>query len=171
MPSFEEVIAGADLDEMNDLGELLSKGPVDMTPLLTRRFAWDITQCALVPQLLEALHMQLGSEEGMNQDHRESHQRMASVLPLENMIQAYGHVLASVVTKALMVTNAVDIDEANEASFVSQNHEVITSSVRAVLAQLMFAGVIQYGPAAGAFAVSLHECDDDEDEGEEGEVV
>ena len=163
MASFEEVIAGGELDEMNDLSQILSEGPIDMTPLLTRRFAWDITQCPLVPELLEALHMQLGSKEGMEQDHRESHARMSVVFPLEGMVQGYSHVLASVVTKALMITNAVDIDPENEASFVRQNHEVISSSVRAVIAQLMFAGVLQFGPAAGAFAVTLQGTDDDEE--------
>ena len=162
MGKFEDVIAGGDLGDMNDLSQLLSQGPIDMTPLLTRRFAWDITQCPLVPELLEALHMPLGVEEGMQQDHRESHARMSVVLPLEGMIQGYSHVLASVVTKALMITNAVSIDPENEASFVRQNHEVISSSVRAVLAQLMFAGVIQFGPAAGAFSVILSGDDDEE---------
>lgn len=168
MGKFEDVIAGGDVEELTELGDVLAKGPVDMTPLLTRRFAWDVMQCSLVPGLLEALQMQLGSEEGMNHDHRESHHRMSAVMPLEGMLQAYGHILASVLTKAMLMTQGIEPGD-EEEGFVLQNRELIVAASRATVAQLMASGVIQYGPAAGAFSVIIndHEDDDDDEEGED----
>jgi hypothetical protein len=130
--SFEDVIAGGDVAELTDLSEVLSReGPVDMTALLTRRFVWDTTLCKLVPELLEALQMQFGSEEGMNQDHRESHYRLSTVMPLENIIQGYGHVLASVLSQSLIMSQEVEIDDEAMAGLVEQNRELIVIASRA----------------------------------------
>jgi hypothetical protein len=111
---------------------------------------------------MESLGLTVGSTEGFEQEHAESHARMSAVLPLEPQIQGYGHVLSSVLTKALIVTNAVEIDPENEESFVRQNNEVIVAAVRAALAQFMFSGVIQYGPAMGAFSIQMVDASDEE---------
>lgn len=158
----DEVLAGLDFD----LTDALAEGPVDMTATLTRRFAWDTMDCPLVPDLLTALGLTLGSEEGQDVDHRESHQRMHAVLPLEGQVQAYSHVLGVVLTKAMAVAQGVELCEEHEEGFAGQNTEVIKAAVRAVLAQLMFSGIIQYGPMA-AMATSVQIVDVNPDLGED----
>lgn len=162
MGKFEDVVAGLDLS--GALDATAEEGPVDMTALLTRRFAWDTTQCALVPKLLESLGLPLGAAEGMDQDHRESHQRMSAVLPLEGSVQAYGHVLGAVLTQVLFITQDVDTCAEHEDALVRQNTELLTAGIRAVLAQLMFAGVIAYGPAAGMMAIQIIEHEEGPDD-------
>lgn len=151
---FEDVVAGLDITSG------LAGEQVDMTAVLTRRFAWDTTECSLVPDLLVALGLTLGSDEGMDRDHKESHQRMHSVYPLEGQIQAYSHVLGAVLTKAISVIQEVDLCEEHEAGFAGQNTELIAAAVRAVLAHLMNLGIIQYGPAAGLMAVRIIDAEE-----------
>lgn len=160
----EDVLAALDFP----VTDVVQDGPVDMTATLVRRSAWDTMPCPLVPELLTALGLTHGTPESMDTDHRESHQRMAAVLPLEGQIQGYAHVLGTVLTKAMAIVQGVDLCGEHEDGFARQNTELIAAATRAVLAQLMATGIISYGPMAGAVAVQVVAVEDDleEDPGE-----
>lgn len=136
---------------------LAGGGPINMTALLVRRFAWDVAACDDVPKLLTDLGLTHGTTEGMEIDHRDSHHRMHEVLPLEGQISAYAEVLGAVITKALVATlpDPGVIEPAREAGLARQNAIVILSGARAILAQLMYGGQIAYGPAAGSIEVTV----------------
>lgn len=141
-----------------DVTDALATGPVDMTALLIRRFAWDTTTCDSVPDLLTALGLTHGSPEGMKLDHQESHRRIATVFPVESHLRAYSAVLGSVITEAILGGIEDDEDapcEEHKLGLANQNAEVILSGSRAIIAQLVYAGVLAYGPAAGSFQVAV----------------
>lgn len=164
-PAPEEVLAGLDFD-LTDA--LVSGGPVDMTATLMRRFAWDITPCSQVVTMLEALGLVKGTPEGLDHEHRESHHRLAMASVVEGQIRAYSSVLGTVLTKAIVMANT-DPDDGeglcpeHESHFANQNAMIILHGARAIIAQLMFAGVLQPGPAAGTFQVVVVDKEDGED--------
>lgn len=123
---------------------------VDMTALLARRFAWDTTVCSQVPDLLAELGLVLGSPEGMDIDHRESHERLSQVIPLEMLLRAHARVVGTVLTTAVL-SSVEEIDEEGELSFAAQNAELILAGARAIIAQLLQARLLQHGPMLGQF--------------------
>jgi hypothetical protein len=134
-------------DNGPELEEALSE-PVDFKPLLTRRFTWDTLPCSQVAELLPKLGLVVGSEEGIDIEHRESHARMAKVFPLEKLFQAYSEILGVVLTTALTHNAGVELPSEDSVGFAAQNAEVVLCSARAIVAQLMCQGVLTYGPAA-----------------------
>lgn len=117
--------------------------------LLLRRFAHDITACDETNQLLAALGLTLGSPEGQEIDHQASHARMHQVHPMEATLKLYAEIMGVVVSTA-MTEGAGCTQTMGDASiaFAEQNAEVVLASSRAIIAQLMFMGVLQYGPAS-----------------------
>lgn len=161
----KEVLERLDFD-LTDA--LISGGPVDMTATLMRRFAWDITPCLQVEDMLDALGLVHGTPEGLEIEHQESHQRLALASAVEGQIRAYSAVAGTVITKAITMLNAdPDDDEGlcpeHEAEFASQNAMIILHGARVIIAQLMFAGVLQPGPAAGTFQVIVVDREDGPD--------
>lgn len=141
-----------DGSDLPDLASALA-GSVDMTPLLARRFAWDTTACADVPDLLTELGLVHGSPEGMEVDHRESHERMAQVLPLESPLRAYAGIVGTVLTTSILAHYDTDMTEEDELGFAQQNAEVILAGARAIVSQLMFSGALQPGPMFRKLAI------------------
>lgn len=131
-------------------------GPVDMTALLTRRMAWDTTMCDGVPELLTALGLTHGSDEGMRIDHAESHDRMSQVLPVEGMLEAYASVAGAVLSTAVMEIKGLEMSEEDELAWASQNAELILAGSRAILAQLMSTGIIGWGPLVNQMTVVMN---------------
>jgi hypothetical protein len=121
-----------------------------MTPeaaqtFLLRRFVWDITPCPDVNDLLTALGLTHGSEEGQAIDHRDSHARLGQVYPLELILQVYSGIMSRVVTTAMSEAAGITEDVDMEA-FAVQECNVILSATRAIIAQLMDVKLLTYGP-------------------------
>jgi hypothetical protein len=131
-----------------------------ITPVLIRQFAWDITPCPDVPDLLTALGLTHGSEEGQAIDHAESHQRLERVQPLQQILLDFSEVLGAVVTTAMTEANGItdqmaraDEDGSTPAQkFAEQNAEVIFAGSQSVIAHLMSSGILQWGPSAVALS-------------------
>jgi hypothetical protein len=131
---------------------------VDMTAVLLRRFAWDTMPCPLVNDLLTKLGLTHGSEEGQEVDHRESHQRLAAVWPLEQFFRRFSEVLGVVAATAMLQAKGIELEGDQSVQFANQNASVILASARAMVAQLMYSGLLQYGPAVNV--VTIVEADD-----------
>lgn len=144
--------------EMNVSDDTLDLGEIDLTPVLLRRLTWDIMPCSEVAGLLTALGLTHGTDEGMAMDHRDSHHRMAQVYPLENYFQRFSEILGVITATALTKKAGVDLGEGS-VKFAEQNQEVILHSARAIVAQLIEAGVLTYG-------IPLHFVTMGEDTGE-----
>lgn len=134
-------------------------GDLDMTPVLTRRFVWDTTACRRVPDLLTALGLTHGSDEGMELDHSESHHRMHHVLPLEGQLQVYSQIIGTILTKAILSRSGVEISEEDELGFAAQNAETVVSGARAIISQLIYTGVLQPGPLFDQMHILMTEAD------------
>ena len=142
-------LEGIDLSEnAPDEASVLTDGEVDLKALLLRRFAWDTMACNRVAALLPKLGLTLSTPEGTEQEHLESHHRMASVLPFEHLIRDYsdilGTVLTTAITEAFGVTDQMSPED--QLGYVQQNTELILHGGRAMMAQLFFMGLIDYGP-------------------------
>lgn len=145
--SLDNWLEGIDLSTAPDDAEVLSE-PLDTRALLLRRFAWDTMVCGQVEALLPKLGLTVGTPEGSDHEHRESHERMAPVMPFEQMLQQYAFIISTVLSTA--VTEAHGLTEKmspeDHAEFVGQNADLILSGGRAMIAQLFFTGLIGYGP-------------------------
>lgn len=141
MPEIEKVTSddtGADLEMTQEAAKAF----------LLRRFAWDIMPCPEVNDLLTALGLTHGSDEGQELDHRESHRRLGMVFPLEKILRPYAQVMGTVVSVAMLDSAGLDDEDVDSAAFAEQNAEVVLSATRAVLAQLMATDLISYGSNA-----------------------
>lgn len=127
--------------------------PIDgsmVKALMVRQFAHDITTCDETKQLLTALGLTHGDDEGYERDHLASHRRVSTVYPLENLMRFYAEILGPVVATALVEGNGIAKDISDEHSVVlaQQNAMVVLASSRAIIAQLISKGVLCYGPMA-----------------------
>lgn len=140
MPEIEMVTGDADA----------SLDPSMLKALLLRRFAHDVTVCDETRQLLTALGLTHGSDEGYEIDHLSSHQRMGLVAPLESLLSNYSEIMGVVVSTALTEGHGVtqEMGDDNSIIFAQQNAKVVLSSSRAIISQLIFMGVLTYGPAS-----------------------
>ena len=146
----DEFVGIEDLDIEFDPME----GPIDLTPVLTRRFVWDIMPCDQVADVLKLLGLPpSGSDEGTNVDHMESHARLARVGPLEEHLQAFAPVLGVITAKSMAAASGATLTDEQEQAFAEQHAEVVLHSSRAIIANLMSAGIIDYAVGAVEFVV------------------
>jgi len=147
--SLDDWLEGIDLTEnVPDDADVMLDGDVDLKALMLRRFTWDTMMCNRVEALLPKLGLTLGTPEGIEHEHLESHERMAAVLPFEHLIRDYSVVLSTVLTTAMTeasgITDKMEPDDL--IAYVRQNAELILAGGRAMLAQLFFTGLVGYGP-------------------------
>jgi len=132
-------------DIEKDAGPALDISDIDMTPTMLRRFAWDILPCDEVPDVLTALGLTHGTDEGMEMDHQDSHDRMGAVYPLEPYLQRFSEVMGVVTATAMTESAGVDLGE-DSVKFAEQNAEVVLCAARAIIAQFVESGLLAYGP-------------------------
>ena len=145
--SLENWLEGIDLSEnAPDDAEALTEA--DPRALLLRRFTWDTMMCRQVAELLPKLGLTVGTPEGTDHEHRESHARMNAVVPFEGLFRQYAMVLSTVLTTAMTEAQGVTDSMTPEQSigYAQQNAELILAGSRAMVAQLMFIGLLTYGP-------------------------
>jgi hypothetical protein len=130
--------------EMNVDDSGLDPDDIDLTPMLLRRFAWDTMACNEVPDLLPSLGLTCGTDEGTDYDHRDSHHRMSHVLPLEPYFTRFAEILGVVFATAMAQRAGIDLGE-DSVKFAEQNAEVVGAGARAIVAQFIETGVLEYG--------------------------
>ena len=130
--------------EMNVNSEGLDTDDIDLTPMLLRRLTWDTMPCDEVADLLTALGLTHGTDEGMHLDHADSHHRMAQVFPLEPYFRRFAEILGVVLATAMTQRAGVELGE-ESILFAEQNAEVVLAATRAVVAQFVETGVLEYG--------------------------
>lgn len=125
-------------------------GPEMIKALLVRTFAHDVTSCDETKELLTAIGLTHGDDEGYEIDHVASHRRMHMVFPLEALLRLYAELMGTVVATALAEGHGVtqDMTEDQSILFAEQNAKVVLASSRAIIAQLISKGVLVYGPAS-----------------------
>lgn len=146
--SLENWLDGIDLTENAPDDSDVMAEPVDLRALLLRRFTWDTMMCSRVEALLPKLGLTLSTPEGTDHEHKESHQRMSAVMPFEGMFREYALILSTVLTTAITEGQGITDKMSPEDSigYAQQNAELILAGSRAMVAQLIFMGLLSYGP-------------------------
>lgn len=134
-------------EEPTGLEDLEGLEPIDLGPMLMRRLAWDSLPCGEVEPLLALLGLTPTSPDGLEVEHQQSHVRVASVMPLEQVLVKASDALGTIVSMAMTenkgVTDAVDMER-----FAEQNAEVVLASARAIIATLFYENILTYTPEA-----------------------
>jgi hypothetical protein len=122
---------------------------VDLTPVLTRQLTWDIMPCGQVEGLLLKLGMTPSHPDGAKIEHANSHERIATVAPMEPVLQQLASITGTIVSLAMTEEKGIT-EELGDAMqpFAEQNAEVALCSTRAILAQLLSEGILGYTPEA-----------------------
>lgn len=129
--------------EMTVTDDGLDLSDIDATPMLLRQFTWDIMPCSQVAEMLPELGLTTGTEEGMRLDHVESHRRVATAYPLEDVLQKFAEIISVVVTKAMINRAGVELGD-DEVKYAEQNEEIILCASRAILAHFLASGILEY---------------------------
>lgn len=128
---------------MDDLPELKD---IDLTPLITRRIAWDMLPHDHVIDTLQEMGLVLGDQQILDMEHKESHKRQEKMADLLPIVRKFSKIAASVFTEAFMhPVEDSDLPEGVRDQFNNQNSELINAGVFAVIGQLLDAGVLTLG--------------------------
>lgn len=136
---------GDDSPDLFDEGE--ESGPViDLfTPeMLAKRLLWDIVPCPQVPGMIPLMKLNPDSPDVAEMEHRASHDRLALVVPLKEMLDLLGPIVSGITASAMLVNSGISADE--EAAVALQRHHssVLRAGMVAVLANLLDMGIITY---------------------------
>lgn len=116
---------------------------VDLKPLMYTRMAWDMMPHDSVLELLTELKLTPPSEEGLEQQDRESHTRMNLCVPIIDLLKNYAMMAAKVYIAHQY--GEKDDDDVYDR-LVLQTYDVVLRAYVGVFSQLFFMGFIDYGP-------------------------
>lgn len=130
---------------------------IDATPAVQQRLAWDIVPCEQInEEMWRALGLMPPSQDVADAAHQESHDRIALCSPLVPFTEVHIALVNDIVTKLMMKYagdkvpgHAHEIPQAFTDSLAVQNGDVIRAAIYPILAAMIEAGIITYGPAMG----------------------
>lgn len=126
--------------------------PLDVTPVVRQRLAWDICSCDEIDEMWDSLGMVRPSDDVAETAHEESHQRMDKIKPLTKMGDFYiGHaseIISNIMLHYYEKAGGDELTPLQTAIMLGQNFEIIRSTMYPILAALLESGLIEYGPAA-----------------------
>lgn len=115
--------------------------PVDVTALLTRKLIHDITPCGSANDVMLAMGLVPGSEEGYRVEHRASHLRLNRLMGMNQVIQQIGAISGQVVGRCILEDQESDVDE-DQINLFSV---VASATAQAVVANLVDMGLLHIG--------------------------
>jgi hypothetical protein len=136
-----------DFDDAGDFEEFEDDGPqVDIyTPqMLVKRLLWDIVPCPQVPQMIPLMKLSPESPDVAEMEHRASHERLAQVLPLKEMLDVLGPLVSGITASAMLVNSGISADEETAVALQRHHSSVLRAGMVAVLANLLDMGIITY---------------------------
>jgi len=149
-PEPPEDNSGDDLDILGDLGIDMSEA-IDFSPMLKRRFVWDLVPCNVVPTSFPAFGLNNGSAEGMVFEHQASHDRMSVVSPLIDVIDISTGLVSEIIAGTIIDLpgpgTAENLEKqigADYRSLIETSYKrVLTSGVTAIIANLVEMGFLE----------------------------
>lgn len=124
--------------------------PQNEWPGALRRYAWDILPCDIVNSFLPALTLHPSSEEGVEVEHKASHERRKLAWDLSALIECHAAFAARVLSAfALRLDKNTAPDQAILQQVTLQYGENVQYGAYAVIANLLAEGYLQPGPKAG----------------------
>src|ERR1700691_3508733 len=131
------------------------EAPVDTTPVVQQRLAWDIVPCEQINEdMWHALGLNPPSQDVADAAHAESHERMNVCQPMVPFTEVHVALTADIITRMMakfaadkVPGNTVEVPEQFLNTLARQNTDVIRAAIYPLLAFMMEAGIITYGPA------------------------
>lgn len=131
--------------------------PLDTTPVVQQRLAWDIVPCeAINEDMWHALGLIPPGQDVADAAHQESHDRLSVCQPMVPFTEVHMALAADIVTRMMlkfaadkMPGHTIEIPQQFLDSLSHQNVDVMRAAIYPLLAAMMEAGIITYGPALG----------------------
>ena len=125
--------------------------PINLIPLLTRTFAWDVLPCNMVNDFFPTLGLVPGSPEGVANEHHAKHVRFDRVAPIRGVVEVYTAIVSDVITKVMLhyddENRRAALDAGPLKQMTAQNQEVIRIALYASLSQMLENGILTLGKA------------------------
>jgi len=127
--------------------------PLDITPAVQQRLAWDIIPCDVISGMWSHLGLVPPSPEVAEDAHRESHNRVAQVAPLIPMTEIYITLAVDIISR-MMIANLQQespgdtLPDGLLQTLTLPVTEVVRGTVYPIMANLMEMGMLTLGPAA-----------------------
>jgi hypothetical protein len=136
-----------DFEDFEDHDEFEEEEPqIDLfTPqMLTKRLLWDIIPCPDVEKMIPLMKLTPDSPDVSEMEHRASHERLAQVLPLKEMLDLLGPLVSGITASAMLVNSGISADEETAVALQRHHSSVLRAGMVAVLANLLDMGIITY---------------------------
>jgi hypothetical protein len=136
-----------DFEDFEDHDEFEEEEPqIDLfTPqMLTKRLLWDIIPCSDVEKMIPLMKLTPDSPDVSEMEHRASHERLAQVLPLKEMLDLLGPLVSGITASAMLVNSGISADEETAVALQRHHSSVLRAGMVAVLANLLDMGIITY---------------------------
>jgi hypothetical protein len=112
--------------------------------MLTKRLLWDIIPCSDVEKMIPLMKLSPESPDVSEMEHRASHERLAQVLPLKEMLDLLGPLVSGITASAMLVNSGISADEETAVALQRHHSSVLRAGMVAVLANLLDMGIITY---------------------------
>lgn len=110
----------------------------DLLASVKRKLIWDIVPCSRVLEFMPKMGVVPGSEEGEAVEHRASHERLNSVLPIVAIVTRLGLLGGEVASRAILENQGIEPTDA----VIQQQSLVAAGVTQAVIANLIEMGLI-----------------------------
>jgi hypothetical protein len=112
--------------------------------MLTKRLLWDLVPCSDVEAMMPLMNLSPESPDVRDMEHRSSHERMATVMPLGEILSLLTPLVSGITASAMLINSGVPADEASAVALQRHHSNVLQAGVGAILANLFDMGIITY---------------------------
>lgn len=112
--------------------------------MLVKRLLWDIIPCPDVDKMIPLMKLTPDSDEVSEMEHRASHERLAEVMPLKDMLDLLTPLVSGITASAMLVNSGIQADEETAVALQRHHSQVVRASLFAVIANLLDLGIIEY---------------------------
>jgi hypothetical protein len=138
-----------DSDNPEDIDSFEGSGVTMYTPeMLTKRLLWDLVPCSDVEGMMPLMNLSPESPDVRDMEHRSSHERMAAVIPLGEILALLTPLVSGITASAMLINSGVSVDEDSAVSLQRHHSLVLQAGVGAILANLFDMGIITYTEGA-----------------------
>jgi len=118
--------------------------PIDLTPMLKTRLAWDLLPHEEMREWMEKLGLTPAQEDVAKMEHQEAHDRSAIVKPISRLVDAYVAVISEIQSVYLGEHSEASADQLE--AFTEDAFMLGRAAALAVLVEFLADGILVYGP-------------------------
>jgi len=136
--------------------------PIDLTPLLKTRLAWDLLPHEEMHAWMEKLGLTPANKDVSDMEHKEAHGRAQLAAPISRLVDAYVAVISEI--QAAYLGEHAEANQDQLEAFTEDAFMLGRAAALAVLVEFLADGVLVYGPELVQGLLELAEEREDEDE-------